>query len=289
MSNRSPESVKKILGTEPGSSPHGPLESLSELRKMVGKINQEAAALLGLLKSDNVVRSATPIRLENLHKAITELTDSTLLNQVRSNILEGLEKAQRELPTTIKYYCEQKGLQLSGGYPDYIIEGFLYLGIDSKNSTATLSDSKYPLFPVEPVLENIPEEISKLSAPSYDPMSFLQRLWSAHQRCQEKQQAAGELLTSRRVSIFRVLTEMAVASQAKNFGKNPVKEQFRSYSQHMFRADLFRLLASKETPSVHDHRLILEPTSVAEDGLFMFLPTLGRCAFVGHVVFVSGQ
>jgi hypothetical protein len=256
---------------------------------MIAKINQEAAAVLGLLKSDDVVHSATPNRLENLHKAMAELIASTLLNRVRGDILERLENAQRELPTTIKYYCDQKGLLLSGGYPDYIIDGLLYLGIDNKNSTATLSDSKYALFPVDPVLEKIPEEISKLIAPSYDPMTFLERLWSAHQRCQEKQQAAGELLTSRRVSVFRILPEIAIASQAKGFGKNPVKEQFRSYSQHMFRADLFRLLASQETPSVHGHRLIVEPTSVAEDGLFMFLPTLGRCAFVGHIVFTPAQ
>jgi hypothetical protein len=80
---------------------------------------------------------------------------------------------------------------------------------------------------------------------------------------------------------------MALLVQTPGFLKNPTREQFRSYSQHDLRADLFAVMQTVTTPSYGGSRLVLEPTSVAEDGLFMYMPSLQRCSYVGHISFIA--
>ena len=185
----------------------------------------------------------------------------------------------------MKQLCDLNGLHLGGAFPDYIINGTVCLRVDTRHSRVQINDSAGPIFPVKDCLDRVLDEVSSYSAPAFQASRFLSQLWVAYQLCLSRRKSSINA-SGARVSVFEILPELALSDQSRQFLRNPTKETFHPYSQHMFRADLYRLISTPMEPIVEGLRLVLEPTSVAEDGLFMFLPSVGRCAFVGHIVFL---
>jgi len=162
----------------------------------------------------------------------------------------------------------------------------VYLKIRSTEGIAYVNGSKCAVWPIEALISVIETQLQQLRASKRDTQDFLERLWRAYSAVLQ-QRAGREQLNTKRVGIYEILPQMALLVQTPGFLKNPTHEQFRTYSQHDLRADLFAVMQTGTVPLYGGSRLVLEPTSVAEDGLFMYIPSLQRCGYVGHISFIA--
>jgi hypothetical protein len=250
----------------------------------LGEITRRTKTLRQLLNKDEGPNPSIESEVVKLKALMATILSSGDLDSLLQTERVLIQRSVDDLPITIQGFCDERGSKLWGAIPDLIIDGVVYLGINAKDNSVTLNDVKLNLFPIKNVLRQLSEELDRYNKDAFDPSQFLSRLWHAYTAKADSKQRSGET-RRKRISIFDILTELALQEQSRSFLKNPVKERFKSYSQHKFRADLFRLLSAAIEPSFQGHSLILEPTSVAEEGLFMYLPAIGRCAFVGHVRF----
>jgi hypothetical protein len=226
------------------------------------------------------------LHLSNLNSIAHELTTGTTLTSALQETRNTIESALANLPFTLKEFSDSNNLKLFGAFPDHIIDGTLYISFDLARYRAVINDAPFPLFPIQNVLAQISKELTAQRKQAFQPEKFLSDLWTAYRNTLSKQGHVPNSEHSRqRVSIHSLLVELAITQQDKAFFHNPIQKNFKSYSEHAFRADLYRLLVSAEAPVFEKRRLKLEPQAVAERGIFMYLPSMSRCAFVGHLLF----
>src|SRR6267143_783685 len=249
------------------------VRSVSNTKKLVSNVLQAARAVAGALTNQEIPNPALLSGTAALKESIGELLKSGDLESLEASASRLIQDAYKEVPTQVKQFCEINALHLGGAFPDYVISGTVYLKIDTKRCRVQINDLICPMFPVKDFLDRVRDEVSKYSSGEFQATRFLSQLWQAYQLCvgrrKSSKNASGE-----RVSVFEILPEVAFTAQSRQFSKSPTKGAFRPYSQHMFRADLYRLISAAAEPVVDGLRLVLEPTSVAEDGLFMFVPSL---------------
>jgi hypothetical protein len=261
---------------ESNISPNSP-DSRQRLSPLLGEISKHAKKLRLLLGAHSDPNPEILSELDQLKQIAGELLSTGYLDAAKTDEESLIKRSLDELPLILRQFTDERGLQLWGALPDFIIDGVVYVGIDFKTNSVTVNDQKLSLFPFSKLLSKLNDEIENYKKEIFKPNLFLEKLVRAFKK------AGGT--EKNRVAVFKLLSEIALQEQSKSFFKSPVKERFKSYSQHKFRADLFRLLKSETGLTSNSTRLILEPTSVAEEGLFMYLPAIGRCAFVGHVRF----
>ena len=258
---------------------------VSDAKKLISNVLQAARVVVAALAKPELPDPALVRGTAALKKSMNELLNGGHLEALHSLASRRIDNAVGELPVQLKQFCEQNRLHLWGAFPDYVLDGTVYFRVDDKNCRVQINDDAHPMFPLEANLKRLLEEVSKYSSTGFQADGFLRQLWQAYQLCLSRQKSSTNA-TGERVSVFEILPEVAFTVQSRQFLKNPTKGTFRPYSQHMLRADLYRVVSAVAEPAIEGLRLVLEPTSVAEDGLFMFLPSLGRCAFVGHIVFL---
>jgi hypothetical protein len=272
---------------EPRSDSDQP-EGVAELSLLLDHVAKTARSIVDCLRRNDLVGAPLLEGLPRLREQMEKLLAFRLLENVQAACSSKREAALSNISSEFQRACQVHGLDVRGGFPDFIVNGTVYVGIDQKRLRAHVDDEEFDVFPVDRLAAQVSQAASEYLKKSFDPQAFLKELWRAHQgflrsETSNADQGAG------RVPVFELLPALAFAKQSKGFQRNPAKELFRTYSQHAFRADLYRFLTSLPDGTVNGKRLIIEPTSVAEQGLFMFIPTVGRCAFVGHIRFVVAE
>lgn len=263
---------------------HDAKGSRKELLNLLGAVSTHAKKLKQLLADPDDPAMLVVTEIDKLKELISEVASTGQLDRIRETQQALIRHTVDDLPITLKQFCDERGAELWGATPDFIVDGIVYLGVDFTTGSVTLNDQKLHLFPFKKVLQHLIEELDRYKKEAFDPPKFLRQLWQAYEaRANEHQRSANSM--RKRIAIFDLLLELALQEQSTAFSRNPVKERFKSYSQHRFRANLFRLLVSGADLSLRGRRLILEPTSVADEGLFIYLPATGRCGFVGHLLF----
>jgi hypothetical protein len=200
---------------------------------------------------------------------------------------QAVQVSTGELGDNLREYCRDKGLLLAGAFPDFIVNGVVYVKV-SENSSVTVNGRTLSALPQAELFRNISAEIEDLSSKRKPLEIVIAAIWEAYQQI-VREKGDGNGLSAKRASILELLPRIALARQTKRFLRNPTREEFASYSIHHLRADLFALMERDGQIEHNGQRLILEPTSAAEDGLFMYVPALQRCAFVGHALFVGAE
>jgi len=198
-----------------------------------------------------------------------------------------VQTAVSELGGSLQQFCRNKGLLLAGAFPDFIVNGVAYVRISATSPSVSVNGKTIGALPYKAVFEAIQAELEEISNSRRPVETVIALIWDAYQQV-ITEKAVGNSLSSKRASIRELLPKIALARQTKRFFKNPVREEYASYSVHQLRADLFALMQADRIEH-NGHRLVLEPTSAAEDGLFMYIPALQRCAFVGHALFVGAR
>ena len=249
-------------------------------------LSHEARRLAEALRSSDRPAVGIVESAEKLQGLISTIAQTGQLEKIKDTEAAALLSASDQLPDQLLQHCQSKGIQLSGAFPDFIFDGIVYLKIRAPEGVAYVNGSKHSIWPVETLTSAVDAQLQELKNPKREAKDFLARLWKAYSAVLQ-QRAGREQLNTKRVGVYEILPQMALLVQTSGFLKNPTREQFTSYSQHNLRADLFAIMQANATPSYGGFRLVLEPTSVAEDGLFMYLPSLQRCGYVGHISFVS--
>lgn len=222
-----------------------------------------------------------------LIEAIGELSRERLSEAVEVE-RQAVEAAIKNWDELLRSHCVSRGLLLAGAYPDFIVEGVVYVRVNSNSASVNINAKRLTALPSDPALQAIDTEIAEAKRARKTAAETIALIWDAYEKViKEKQNAAS--LAIKRASLFELLPKIALAHQSKRFLRNPVREDYVSYSIHDFRADLFALMQVEDRLEYRGHRLVLEPTSAAEDGLFMYVPALQRCAYVGHVSFVGAS
>ena len=276
-----PKKIMELIREEGVS----PLHALSLILDGIGALAKRLSPKL--LEQDALVDPKFLKQFEDLKDLADALYAGGHFDSVRNFALDTRERLLLDLPLVVRYFCDENGFRLDGGFPDHIINGIVYVGFDTKKGRVSVNDEVVPLFPVEDVLSCIRREVDSSKKKAAEPTQFIQMLWTAYRNTLDKQRLDKERLDhpTTRAPIFAVMIEFALLMQGKRFLRNPIQKHFASYSQHQLRADLFTLLAVGGPLTINDQSLILEPTSVADEGLYMYLPDIGRCAYVGYVVF----
>jgi hypothetical protein len=259
--------------------PGDPLERLSSL-------SLEARKLSDALSSHNRPSAALVQSVEKLQEMITLFAESGELVKIKDDESAALRIAMDELPEQLSHHCDDKGIRMSGAFPDFIFDGVVYLRVLSSEGLGYVNGSKHQIWPIELLVSVVETQLQQLSTSKRETPDFLERLWQAYSAVLQ-QRAGREQLNTKRVGIYQILPQMALLVQTPGFLKNPTHEQFRTYSQHDLRADLFAVMQTGTLPLRAGSRLVLEPTSVAEDGLFMYIPSLQRCGYIGHISFIA--
>lgn len=259
--------------------PRDPAERVSSLLLEARKLSE--ALLSSNRPSAGVVQSA-----EKLQELVTVFAQNEELVKIKDDESAALRIAIDELPEQLRYHCDSKGIRVSGAFPDFIFDGVIYLKVRSSEGVAYVNGSRHPIWPVDALVSVVETQLQQLRAPQRETQHFLERLWQAYSAVLQ-QRAGREQLNTKRVGIYEILPQMALLVQTPGFLKNPTREQFRTYSQHDLRADLFAVMQTGALPVYAGSRLVLEPTSVAEDGLFIYIPSLQRCGYIGHISFIA--
>ncbi len=262
---------------------HDSKGSRKDLLNLLGGISSHAKKLKQLLADPDDPALLVVTEIDKVKELISEIGSTGQLDKIRETEQALIRHTVDDLPITLKQFCDERGVELWGAAPDFIIDGIVYLGVDFTTGSVTLNDQKLHLFPFKKVLQHLVEELDRYKKEAFDPPKFLNLLWKAYEAKADENQRSNSM--RKRIAIFDLLLTLALQEQGTAFSRNPVKERFKSYSQHRFRANLFLLLVSGADLTLKGRRLILEPTSVADEGLFMYLPATGRCGFVGHLLF----
>jgi len=85
------------------------------------------------------------------------------------------------------------------------------------------------------------------------------------------------------VPIERILQALALGQQPRAWRLDPTSRNYRSYGRDQLRTQLYRLVTARPQPTFSGRRLNLTAGSNTENALFMYVPSLGRCAYVGLV------
>jgi hypothetical protein len=208
------------------------------------------------------------------------------LDQAIDTERQAVDAAIKDWGDLLRSHCVDRGLQLAGAYPDFIVEGVVYVQIKVTSASVIINGKRLSALPSDPALRLIDTEVAQMKRARKNSTETISVIWAAYESVLAEKRTSVSLAV-KRASLLELLPRIAFSMQPKKFLRNPVREDYTSYSIHNLRADLFGLMQAEGSVEHLSHRLVVEPTSAAEDGLFMYVPALQRCAFVGYVSFVG--
>jgi hypothetical protein len=260
-------------------------EGIDRLTELLAGASSSAKRVADILRSGSrpsvdIVKEGTKL-LEDLDHLRQEDLAGLIENERVS-----MSKAVETWGDGLRQFCLENGMHLAGAFPDFIVAGVVYVKVQPSTFTAVINDKKLPAVPSEAAFKEIKSVSVELTRTSKSPQATIATLEAAYEAVVKEKTASGQL-SMKRASLFELLPKVAFLRQDKSFLRNPVREKFASYSIHNLRADLFLLMQQDHPVEHRGRRLIVEPTSVAEQGLFMFIPALQRCGYVGHISFVG--
>ena len=178
--------------------------------------------------------------------------------QYRQELTDSQEQLRNRFGTELERELEQRGLHLSGQYPD-LKAGLFEIELDFQRGQATIwygpkqeRLDKCPLS-VAAVAAHIDKAGQQLGTRSIAE-GFLDQLQKAYARVPGGEQRDP-------VPIIRVLSEMAHILQSSRFHQDPRRENYRGYSRADFSYDLFWVRQSN-------------PHTLAEKGLHLVVATI---------------
>jgi len=258
-------------------SPDNPIEVLREFLASLKAISEtasldpETARLVAVLEGVDALTDA--LRSDDV---------STAGLGLRQEVKKLLDSLVDEIPRRLAGALPG-GVEVQGVKPDYILDGSLHVHLDEARYSMTFAGTRLPIAPWKPIERSIVTSLTDLKNLEFAPDQFLSTLLGTYRHLiQEMGKPVGTV-----VPVERVIESLAVARQSPNWRLDPSSKNYRSYGRDHFRAQLYRLLITTPRPSLQGLRLNLTAGSNTDRALFMFVPALGRCAYVGLVAWTN--
>lgn len=230
------------------------------------------------IKGAAVAKNETDEWKQTFHSA-AQATDG-VTSAMERRAAEGLEGLEDRLIRTIR----ESGITVYGETALLVIEGIVHVEIDVKKATARINGKPSEDMSISGLKRAILAEVDRVRKLVTPPEKFIALLLKAYEaeRLHGAKEFGSQLQTS------AVLWQLALLRQQPAFRTNPVTANFQEYPREIFRADLFRLLASNLT-STNGKRFRYASGSDTVGAVFMFVPQLGRTAHIGRVWFEHGD
>ncbi len=237
-----------------------------------------------------LITSALPLDVEaggvvgavqGVEDLIGPVSSGALLNALRivqSDAQAVLNSLAEDLPTRLRGVVPE-GVEVKGVRPDYIVDGGLHVHLDESARWLSVGGNHLPLAPWKKTAQGIARLLSELRNLPFDADAFSKSLFAAY----EQALVEGGKSMGAVVPIERILQSLALGQQPRAWRLDPTNRNYRGYGRDHLRMQLFRLVTARPQPSVGGHRLNLTAGSNTENALFMYVPSLGRCAYVGLV------
>lgn len=211
-------------------------DSAVKLLKEISRLEQNRVKNLSQLRA----------RLTKLDKIIGQLgqgvTDQhkalcNWVEQYKRDLINFEEQIKKRFGVELEQKLKEKGLSLSGQYPE-LKAGLFTIELDFDKRRVTLwygpkqeRLDQCRLLAVE--VANRVEKVRQQLGSHLEEEEFLKKLQKAYLRIAGSQQGAP-------VAIIEVLSELAYLLQSPQFHQNPRRENYRSYSRADFSYDLYR-------------------------------------------------
>jgi hypothetical protein len=211
-------------------------DQMRKLLQDIGKLDAERAANLPKIRRQ-VARLDTLLNQTDAQQA-QPVHDH--LEQYKQDLVACEEHIRQRFGVDLEQALQPLGLSLSGTYPELKAGLFLLkLNFDKDRVTIWYGSEQERLGECRLLAADVAKRLEQALASlgsGLDAEPFLKTLQHAYQRtCHRLDIAAGE-----RAPINAVLPEVAFLVQHDAFLRNPVREQYRSYSRADFSYDLYR-------------------------------------------------
>jgi hypothetical protein len=209
------------------------------------------------------------------------VSSGAFLNALRSfhdEAQEILATLVEELPTRLSQVLGT-GVEVKGVRPDYILDGGLHIHLNEPSHMLLVGGTQLPLAPWKDTAQAIGRLLTDLRSLAFDADEFLKDLFEAYLHVVTE---AGKSLGTV-VPVERVMQTLALAHQSRAWRLDPTSRNYRSYGRDQLRMQLYRLVTFRPQQTFKGHRLNLTAGSNTSNALFMYIPSLGRCAYVGLV------
>jgi hypothetical protein len=165
-----------------------------------------------------------------------------------------------------------------------VVDGIVHVRVDAAAGSVNVNDVASDDLNMKAVAEQVRAEIERLRRLITPPKDFLKALLDAYER---ETRMTGVPIGSQ-VHATALALQLALLRQTPTFRNDPLTKYFREYPRALFRADLYRLLESRET-KVKGTTLRYAAGADTTGAVFMLVATLGRMAHVGRIWFETGS
>jgi hypothetical protein len=246
----------------------------SALRAVVGQLRTITSALP--LDPEARAVGAAARSAEELIASLSSGQFLDALRSVRDDAQAILSSGVDELPIRLSRVLNG-GVDVKGASPDYILEGSLHVHLDQSAQTLIVAGNRLPTTPWKKTAQAVARALTELRNLEFNPDTFLKSMFAAYQQVlADTGKSPGAI-----VPIERIMQALALAHQPRSWRLDPTTRNYRSYGRDELRTQLYRLTKARQRAVLGGHRLNLAAGSNTDNALFMYVPSLARCAYVG--------
>lgn len=210
----------------------------------------------------------------------------SLLNRAR-DLLKRLETESNvqsdSLEQRLGRELTKNGHAVFGETALLVVDGIVHVQIDVEAGTVRINDVPSEDLEIKPIAVRVREETARLRRLITAPLDFLKALSDAYDR---EIRTAGAA-TGSQAHAAALALQIALQRQTAAFRSDPSSKHYREYPRSLFRADLYSLLASRET-KIKGRTFHHAAGADTAGSVFMLVPALGRMAHVGRIWFDAG-
>ncbi len=186
-----------------------------------------------------------------------------------------------EFESALRNFCSAQKFQFEGGFPRFVLGGFLEIRVDDKQPVCRIADKNFKTLFLPTLASTIIETIKLDAARKFDQVRFLEDLYKAYQRAAINVGIPlGEPILAK-----QVLPELAFVKQSPVFLKSPLKSTFVDYSLKEFARDLARILKEDRFCVTDGKRLLTTPIANSSDGIPVMIH--GAYRYIGRIAFIE--
>ncbi|HIB84434.1 MAG TPA: hypothetical protein EYO59_07500 [Chromatiaceae bacterium] len=204
-----------------------------------------------------------------------------LLEQLRYDLDQDVERLLLELDAEIRDLCERHQWALGGQWPTYQIEQSIQVEVDETKKEFRIEGSKLKGVSISELERELVARIKTLIPAKFSPQIFIDLLAIAYDASVSK-------LESKEAPIRSVYQEMVIGLQRPSFWKDATSTRYVELTASQFRARLTACLKAGVTKSTDGRRLQFMPPIDVDESFFIYQPTEERFAYIGRISY-QGQ
>jgi len=201
-----------------------------------------------------------------------------LLEQLRYDLDQDVERLLLELDAEIRDLCERHQWALGGQWPTYQIEQSIQVEVDETKKEFRIEGSKLKGVSISELERELVARIKTLIPAKFSPQIFIDLLAIAYDASVSK-------LESKEAPIRSVYQEMVIGLQRPSFWNDATSARYVELTASQFKARLTACLEIGLTKATDGRCLQFMPPIDVEDAIFIYQPTEKRFAYIGRIAY----